>query len=126
MPRLKVATSQTVEAPSEEVVKAANRVFYTTDERGRRIGLKKPSILSQYRLVELMGDAAKNQVLMGMILPVTFVVSIDDDPVSFPGTRRELDALIQRVDEDGLRAVQSALETELLGIERKDEDLKNS
>jgi hypothetical protein len=125
MARLKVAPSQMGDTPSDQIVKAANRVFYTTDELGRRIGLKKPSVLSQYRLVELMGDSAKNQTLMAMILPVTFVVSIDEDPISFPGTRRELDALIQRVEEEGLRAVQTALESELLGIDRGEDDLKN-
>lgn len=95
--------------PSEEVVEQANKVTYVTDARGRRIGLKKPGILAQYRLVEMLGDSARNEAFMGMILPVTFVVQIDDDEVPFPRTRRELDALIQRIDEDGLLAIQQGL-----------------
>ena len=45
---------------------------------GRTIGLKKPAVLAQFRLVEVLGESAANDVHMGMVLPLMFVVSIDD------------------------------------------------
>jgi hypothetical protein len=42
---------------------------------------------------------------MGMVLPMIFVVSIDDEPVYQPATKREVEALIQQLDEDGIAAV---------------------
>lgn len=123
MPRLKVAS---VESPSEEVVKKANKIFYVTDARGRRLGLKKPGILAQYRLVEMLGTSAQNSTFMGMLLPITFVCEIDEDSVSFPASRRELDALIQRVDEDGLMAIQKGIEEEFGTDTQGTDEIKNS
>lgn len=100
--------------PSEEIVAAANEIAYVTDGRGRRIGLKKPSLLAQYRLVELLGDSAKNETFLGMVMPIVMVCEIDGDKVPSPSTRRELDALIQRVEEDGLAAIANYLTGEAL------------
>lgn len=103
----------TVRTPSEEVVQKATEVFYAQDGRGRRIGLKKPGVLAQFRLVDLLGETAKNEVYMGMILPLIWVCSIEEngtvEEVLFPATRSELDALIQRIDEDGIIAIATEL-----------------
>ncbi|KAG0167309.1 hypothetical protein DFQ30_006189 [Apophysomyces sp. BC1015] len=40
-----------------------------------------------------------------MVLPLIFVTAIDDDPVFQPASKREVEALIQRLDEDGIAAV---------------------
>lgn len=95
--------------PSEQVM-AKSEEITTTDSRGRIIKLKKPGVLAQYRLVEMMGDSAKNEVYMGMVLPVVFVCEIDGDAVPFPMSKSEVEALIQRLDEDGLAAVMKAME----------------
>lgn len=91
--------------PSDEAVAKATAAVSVTDAGGRTIVLKKPGVLAQYRLVEMMGDSAKNDVYMNMVLPLIFVTSIDGDPVAMPSTKRELEALIQRLDEDGIAAV---------------------
>lgn len=94
------------ETPSEQLVKDALKEVVVPDRRGRKIKLAKPSTLAQFRLVKVLGgEAAANQVYMGMILPLIFVTAIDDDPVYFPNNEREVDALIQRLDEDGIAAV---------------------
>lgn len=96
--------------PSEQLTKDAKAPFDTTDARGRRITLCKPGLLAQYRLVELLGDTAKNQAYMGMILPITMVQAIDGEPVTYR-TKRELDLAISLIDEDGLAAILSELQS---------------
>lgn len=95
--------------PSQEVVAAANAEVTVPDAKGRQIVLKKPGILAQFRLVELMGDSAKNVVYMNMILPLIFVTSIDGDPVA-KSTKAQIEALIQRLDDEGVEAVAEAVQ----------------
>lgn len=94
------------ETPSTQMIKSASAEVVVTDARGRAITLKKPGVLAQFRMIEMLGAAAAaNQVFVNMVLPVTFVTAIDGDPVSRCSTRGELDALIQRLDEEGIQAV---------------------
>lgn len=104
-PKVKVTLN-----PSEQVVQQANVEAVVTDERGRTIKLKKPGVLAQFRLIEALGETAKNEVYMGMVLPMIFVVSIDDEPVYQPATKREVEALIQQLDEDGIAAVMAGVQ----------------
>jgi hypothetical protein len=91
--------------PSQEVVAKAIAEIAVTDSAGRTIKLKKPGVLAQFRLVEIMGDTASNQTYMGMVLPLIFVTSIDGDPVFPPTSKLQVEALIQRLDEHGVDAV---------------------
>lgn len=94
---------------SEQLIKQAKAEATVVDAKGRAITLRKPGVLAQFRLVEMLGATASNQAYMGMVLPLTFVGSIDGDPVAI-GTKRELEALIQRLDEDGVLAVATAVQ----------------
>lgn len=103
-----------VRKPSDEIIEAANEITYVTDVRGRRFGLKKPSVLAQFRLVDLLGaETSKNEVYMAMVMPVTWVCSIEEDGVDEdihpPCSRAELEALISRVDEPGIIAIGAEL-----------------
>lgn len=97
--------------PTQQMTEDANRAHVVVDSKGRRITLQKPGLLAQFRLVKIVGgDTAMNRVYMGMLLPVTFVVAIDDSPVPAPTTQAQLDALIQRLDEHGLSACAAGLQ----------------
>lgn len=93
------------ESPAAQAVAKAVEQFSVTDERGRVIVLKKPGVLAQFRLVELLGASASNDVYMGMVLPLIYVALIDGDQVLPPLRKSEVEALIQRLDEDGVTAV---------------------
>lgn len=95
--------------PSQELVNAGNSEVTVTDAKGRTIVLKKPGTLAQFRLVELMGESAKNVVYMNMVLPLIFVVSIDGDSVN-KATKPQIEALIQRLDDEGVEAVAQAVQ----------------
>lgn len=113
-----------VEAPSKQVTRDANFTVDVETSDGRKITLRKPGVLAQFKMIEMLGGAAAaNDVFVNMVLPVTFVVAIDGDPVSRITTRPELDALIQRLDEAGIRAVMEAVPANF-GQQQDPEDAK--
>jgi len=102
-----------VRKPSEEATESVEPVV-VQDTRGRKFILSKPSVLAQFRLVDILGDTAKNETYMSMVLPLIWVTAIEEqgieEPVLLPTSRRELDALIQRIDEPGIIAIASKLQ----------------
>lgn len=102
-------TKLTINTPSEQVVAKAQAEVVVVDATGRSIKLKKPGVLAQYRLIETLGDTAKNEVYTAMVLPLIFVAEIDGDTVFQPTSKREIEALIQRLDEAGVVAVQAGV-----------------
>lgn len=98
-----------VETPSAALTAAASREVIVTDERGRTFTLKKPGVLAQFDLIDALGETAKNQVFMGMVFPLLFVAAIDGAVVVKPGSRAELNALIERLDDDGIQAVMTGV-----------------
>lgn len=99
-----------IETPTQAAIREAVKEATVIDVKGRKITLRKPDVLAQYRIVKIAGpEAAKNEVYMGMIMPIIFVVAIDAEPVYFPQTEAELEATIQRLDEHGLEAVMKCM-----------------
>lgn len=97
--------------PTEEATKKNSETFNVTDSKGRVLVLKKPSLLAQYHLIELIGgERASNQVLVNMYNPLLYVQSIDGIDCFFPKSMRELEALVVRVDSDGMEAIANDLE----------------
>lgn len=94
------------ETPSQQVVRAANAEHTVHDSTGRAITLKKPGILTQFKLIEMLGpEASANSVYVQMVLPITYVTAIDGEPEPRFTTRMQMEALIQRLDEHGIAAV---------------------
>lgn len=77
-----------------------------TDARGRAIELRKPAVLAQFRLIKILdAETAKNQTYVQTIFPLLFVTRIGEDHVGFPQSEREVEALITRLDDEGMIAV---------------------
>lgn len=93
------------ESPSEQLIAKAIEEFATQDARGRVFKLRKPGLLQQFRLVEVIGESAKNEVYLNMCRPLIFIASIDGDPITQPLNKLELEGLITRVGDEGLDAV---------------------
>jgi hypothetical protein len=96
--------------PSDQIVKQAKQEATITDSRGRVIELRKPDPLAQFRLIEVVGGAAaENRIYMGMVFPLLFVTSVGGTPVPAIQSKTQLEALIQRLDEDGITAVSTGV-----------------
>lgn len=96
------------DAPSVEVVKAATAEASVKDARGRNITLRKPGALAQFRLMEAVGGT--NAGYIHMCMPLIYVAAIDGDTISPIRTKGEVEALVQRLEEDGLVAVSEGVE----------------
>ena len=105
---------------SEEILSQSKNEIEVTDEAGRKIQLKKPGILAEFKLVKMLGDTAKNEVYMNMVLPLMYVSSIDGLPVAL-NSEKELEALIQRLDHQGIKAVVEAVMTNFANQMNTDE-----
>jgi hypothetical protein len=106
---------------SQQIIEKALKETVITDGRGRKISLTTPGPLAQFRLIEAVGESAKNEVYMGMVLPLVFVSAIDGLPVPFPSTKAQLEALINRLDHDGIDAVMTAV-NEMFGEQNPEAD----
>jgi len=116
------ATGAEAESLSKTIIAGANRTATITTASGRTYTLRRPDLLASVRLIEMIGaEAAQNAVLMGIFTMALHVIAIDAEKVEPPHTRRQLDALIQRIDEDYAEVVEAA---RALSPVRTDAELK--
>ncbi|GGY07106.1 hypothetical protein [Paludibacterium paludis] len=97
-------------APAASLQARLDRTVEVTDALGRTLTLKKPGVLDQLHLIETLGATAKNDMYLNIVVPILYVVAIDGDTVYKPASKRELEAIVQRLDEDGLQAVAKGVE----------------
>lgn len=92
--------------PAESPAAEARPDNVVVDGRGRTLKISEPDVLTESRLVRMIGqDAAFNAAYMeAYVFPAVSVAEIDGDPVDFPTTQREVDALIQRLGREGIGA----------------------
>ena len=77
-----------------------------TDAKGRRLTLKKPALLAEFRIMEAVGpQVAANPTYMQMLMPLLYLSEIDGESIELPKTKREAEALIQLAGHDGYTAV---------------------
>lgn len=93
------------ETPSAQAIAKATTEYEVTDPSGHVITLKKPGALAQYRIVEVAGASADIRTYMSMVMPLIFVVAIDQDPVRQPTSKIQLEALISRLGDEGIQTV---------------------
>ena len=82
----------------------------TTDARGRVLKLRKPGMLAQYRLVGMLGKAADSETYLNMCMPLIYLYAIDDDDSISVNTVREMEALIQRLGDEGVAALMKCVQ----------------
>ncbi len=93
------------DTPSAQIIKAANKTATAKDSLGREIGVRKLSTLDRLRLFRLAGpELAANEPWLEIAFLAYAVSSIDGDPVTRPNNLRELEFVIERLDDWGLAA----------------------
>ncbi|MBI1214126.1 MAG: hypothetical protein GC190_21905 [Alphaproteobacteria bacterium] len=94
------------ETPTQTLIKEAVKETVVIDARGRKITLRKPDVLAQFRIIKAVGpEWSQNQVYMGAIMPIIFIAAIDGQAVFFPRSDQEVEAIIKQLGDEGLAAV---------------------
>lgn len=130
------------ETKSQEILSRSakyNRVEREADELGRVIGVRRLRPSEQLRIEEMSQGLDGTSKMTGEdgvemdvprrapLIMAAMVCEIDGNPVSFAKSRAELDAVLNRLDEEGLAAVAKALARLTADETQKDtvEDAKN-
>jgi hypothetical protein len=113
-------------APSQAIINDANRIEYVTDRLGRRLGVKRVSASLRRKVLKaLSAESGEKGQLFVMAATACCCVDIDGVPVPFPTTELQIDALVDRLEQEGLDAVATTLATKFSPPQAED-DLKNS
>ena len=77
-----------------------------TDENGRVIGWRVPNALQKIKVLDMIGaNSSGNSAVAGQLMLAASVVSINGERVSFPINRLQLEAIVGRLDDEGLSAI---------------------
>jgi hypothetical protein len=100
-------------APGDKYAPDAKGVIRFEDSTGRTIGVKKPNPLERVRLAEILGESASNQVVMLSVMPAYYVIELDGEMSPRVRSRRELDAMLLRLGDEGIDAVEAYIMEDL-------------
>lgn len=105
----KLTINPTAETPSEAVVKAASRFTTITDDLGRALKVRKLGSMQRLDLAQLVGaEGSANPGVMAPCSCAFAVVEIDGEPILPPNSYNELRALVGRLEDEGIQAVEDA------------------
>ena len=96
--------------PSEKVVASAAQSVEVVDSLGRRILVKRPLLSDQLDVMVVVGpEASKNDMYMAMMNVLLHVQSIDDDPVLPLTSKKAIDEMVNKLGNEGVDAVTTAI-----------------
>ncbi len=94
------------ESPSARIVAEGARVFEVVDGCGRTLQVRRPGALDRLRLFKALGPVlAENDAYVGYAMLAMCVAAIDGVPVPQPVNEAQVEALVQRLGDDGLFAM---------------------
>lgn len=110
MAKITMRAADAVETPTQTVVRAAaSNTAAGIDKRGREIVVKSLNALDLYRLTKALKEHSNTQASLNLAMTAASVTAIDGEPVAAPTSDREIEAMLQRLDFDGLEAANKAL-----------------
>jgi hypothetical protein len=81
-----------------------------TDKAGRNITLRKFGVLEMMRLFKALGpELSVNRSYLGMAIVASSVSMIDDVPLPVPVNEAGVEAVMERLGDDGAAAVSAAI-----------------
>lgn len=111
------------ETPSQSVIRAANEGVTVTDRTGRAIAIRRLGPVERLRMLKLIGG--QNEHYMGMASLAFLVFSIDGDAIARPVNDLQLEALIQRLGDEGIEAVANGAVAHFQDEAASKADIKN-
>jgi hypothetical protein len=96
--------------PSEALLAATQGEEVVRDALGRRLALRRLGALDKLRLFEAAGPVLSgNDRWLGMAVLACSVTAIDDVPWPMPASKQGVEAMVQRLGDDGIAAVSRVL-----------------
>jgi hypothetical protein len=81
-----------------------------TDTAGRAIELRRLGVVEQLRLFKVLGpELSENRAYVGLARVAAAVAAVDGVPVPFPVGEAGIEAVLERLGEDGVEVVAAAL-----------------
>lgn len=108
--------------PTEKLTHSAIDGKTVKDKSGKTFVLRKPDLLDQYDFAKAMGEDANNPILLGIMIPITYIAKIDGLVFETPRSHSECRAALKRVGEEGVLAIREAIENVISAddVEAKD------
>lgn len=93
--------------PTQEIVAAGTQdAVEKTDTRGRALKIRKLSVVTQMRIARVLGaELSKNDTYKALASLAFCVIAIDGEAVASPVNVREVEFMIERLGEDGVRTI---------------------
>jgi hypothetical protein len=105
------------DAPSQAIVRAASVTREIVDSLGRTLRIKRHNTMSRMRLFKALGpELSDNRQYLSMAAIAAMVVAIDGDPIHPAANPMQIEALTQRLGDEGMDAV-NAVAAEWLGLD---------
>ena len=99
--------------PSTRLLQEANLVHTATDALGRVLSFRRPTALDTLRLFKAAGgDLSQNDAWLSMAGIAFAVTCIDDVPVPQPTNVAQIENVVEKLGNDGITAIASALATD--------------
>lgn len=96
------------DAPSVQIIKNANKTGTAKDARGRTFTFRRMTLLAKARLYAVAGpELSKNEQWIGLAAIAACVTQIDGDNMT-SNSLREIEFLLEIMDDDGFEAVGNA------------------
>ncbi len=100
-----------MDGPGARLVAAAAAAPEVVDGLGRRLVLRRMTMLDKLRLFKAAGPVlAQNVPWMGIALLACSVVAIDEVPVPPPASEAQIEGLVRRLGDAGIAAVAAVLD----------------
>jgi hypothetical protein len=98
--------------PTQAFVAAAQDVRDITDASGRILTIRRPTTLDRLHLFKAVGPAlSANERYLGLAMLAFAVMAVDGVPLPRPTSEAQIDAAVDRIGDDGIRAVADTLNT---------------
>lgn len=102
-----------MQTSSQRLLAAAESGEEVRDAQGRVLALRRLSALDKLRLFEAAGpELSRNDRWLGMAVLACSVTAIDDVPWPMPASKQGVEAMVQRLGDDGIAAISEALTPE--------------
>jgi hypothetical protein len=102
-------TLGTPPAPKPKLNIVDDRTVTTRTSAGKMLTVKRLSVVEKMRLARALGEHSGNDSYGNFAVVAASVREIDSMPIPFPMTTLQLEATVQRLDDDGMEAAIQAL-----------------